>query len=286
METSGSTNVPAALVYEGEIINAKSEMLSLTDMWRAAKSDPARQPSNWLASADAKRFVETLDVLEPRNSGVQTKRGGRGVGGSTFAHWQIALAYAKYLSPEFHMWCNTVVRQRMEGKSISVSAIPADVLELIRRTDGIARMLSHKVTEIEKSLPALAATPNISEIVRREVEAAISADPRRAALDYVSVRNLLDDAKALQKGRRGLNRKIGVALRDHAAQSRECVAAKCPHTGVWLFQRSFARQFMADVGGTLVRSHNDRVTGQGVLKLVPKTKPKSDETGSAPVNAG
>ncbi len=39
---------------------------------------------------------------------------GRGRTGSTFAHWQIGLAYAKYLSPEFHMWCNTVVRRHME----------------------------------------------------------------------------------------------------------------------------------------------------------------------------
>jgi hypothetical protein len=32
--------------------------------------------------------------------------------GGTYAHWQIALAYAKYLSPEFHIWCNEVVRDR------------------------------------------------------------------------------------------------------------------------------------------------------------------------------
>jgi hypothetical protein len=42
----------------------------------------------------------------------------RGKGGGTFAHWQIGLAYAKYLSPEFHMWCNEVVRERMEARSV------------------------------------------------------------------------------------------------------------------------------------------------------------------------
>lgn len=41
----------------------------------------------------------------------------KGKGGATFAHWQIGLAYAKYLSPEFHMWCNEVVRERMEAGS-------------------------------------------------------------------------------------------------------------------------------------------------------------------------
>ncbi len=34
---------------------------------------------------------------------------------ATWAHWQIGLAYAKYLSPAFHAWCNEVVRGHMEG---------------------------------------------------------------------------------------------------------------------------------------------------------------------------
>lgn len=48
----------------------------------------------------------TLDV---GHTHISTKRG---VNGVTFAHWQIAMAYAKYLSPEFHVWCSTVVRER------------------------------------------------------------------------------------------------------------------------------------------------------------------------------
>ena len=81
----------------------------------------------------------------------------RGRNGATWAHWQIALAYAKYLSPDFHMWCNEVVRERMEGKSVSVANLPPDVLEMIRRDDGISRMLAHKVTGIESTVQTLAA---------------------------------------------------------------------------------------------------------------------------------
>lgn len=92
------------------MIRDRNEMLSLTDMWKAHGGDLARQPSNWLASAEAKNFIE---VLNPGNSGIITKRGKNG---GTYAHWQIAMAYAKYLSPEFHMWCNEVVRERMEGR--------------------------------------------------------------------------------------------------------------------------------------------------------------------------
>src|SRR3954447_13354133 len=38
----------------------------------------------------------------------------RGQRGETWAHWQLALAYARYLSPAFHTWGNTVIRNAME----------------------------------------------------------------------------------------------------------------------------------------------------------------------------
>lgn len=121
------------------IIHDRSEMLCLTDMWRAQGSDPARKPIEWLDSADGKRFCETVaEVLNPlksfkvgnshfeENQLVTTKKGGNNAG--TWAHWQIGLAYAKYLSPEFHMWCNTVVRQHMEGGATAIAVPDADAL--------------------------------------------------------------------------------------------------------------------------------------------------------------
>lgn len=91
--------------YAGKSIRSRDEILSLTDMWKAAGGVSAQQPSNWLASAEASRFVGYVtEVLNPGISGndlIQAVRGGRSPG--TWAHWQIAMAYAKYLSPEFHV---------------------------------------------------------------------------------------------------------------------------------------------------------------------------------------
>ncbi|WP_425909046.1 KilA-N domain-containing protein [Nitrobacter sp. TKz-YC02] len=152
-------NTPA-LIYNGEIIRDRAEMLSLTDMWKAAGGDKSRQPSEWLSSADAERFVGVLsEVLKPDNSRfeiVKTVRGGRSPG--TWGHWQIAMAYAKYLSPEFHMWCNTVVRGHMVAnglKSQPIATLPADLVEIIHRTDGIARSSIHKITVLEKSFETM-----------------------------------------------------------------------------------------------------------------------------------
>lgn len=257
------------LTFNGAVIHDRGDMLSLTDMWKAGGGDEAKRPANWSRKEGAE-FISFLSDADNMPMG-HIIRAERGRNGSTFAHWQIALAYAKYLSPEFHMWCNTVVRERMEGKSISPASLPGDVLELISRTDGISRMLSHKVTEMEKDLAQILST--LPVLIGRGVETALSADPRRAVLAYVSVRQLLDEAHALTKGRRSLNRRVGNELRRRAVLSPPSQPiSKCPHSGVWLFPRDFAAAFMKERGMEMVRSHNDRVRGQGELKLVGPVK--------------
>lgn len=107
-----------ALVFNGIEVHDRGEMLCLTDMWKAQGSPDGRGPNDWRALSATAEFVEHVAlVLNAGNSGnelFEVKRGGRTPG--TWAHWQIALAYAKYLSPEFHMQCNVVIRERMEGK--------------------------------------------------------------------------------------------------------------------------------------------------------------------------
>lgn len=143
------------LVYKGFPITAESEMLSLTDMWIAGGRDDAKRPANWARKEGSGFIAHMHEILNVPVGHIM--KAGRGKGGSTFAHWQIGLAYAKYLSPEFHMWCNQVVRERMEGKTVSTANLPPEVLEMIRRDDGISRMLAHKVTGIESTVQTLAA---------------------------------------------------------------------------------------------------------------------------------
>ena len=74
-------------------------------------------------------------------------RGGKSPG--TWAHWQVAMNYARYLEPSFAAWCNQVVRERMEGKALEtvqgltkydISIIGPDVsIKLIQDTHSGSR---------------------------------------------------------------------------------------------------------------------------------------------------
>lgn len=100
--------------YKGTLIHQHAEMVSLTDMWRAAGSEPRNKPAEWYRTDMGRAFIAFVaDNLKSGETHLWQTRLGRN--GGTWAHWQIAMAYAKFLSPQFHMWANTVIRERMEG---------------------------------------------------------------------------------------------------------------------------------------------------------------------------
>ncbi|GEM17968.1 KilA-N domain-containing protein [Gluconobacter oxydans] len=112
------------IVYNNHPINFLAEMICLTDMWKAAGEPSGRAPSDWRDLTATQTFVDFLT-----DSGIagisgneifRTIRGGKKPG--TWAHWQIAFAYAKYLSPEFHVWVNQAAREKM----LAISGLTAD----------------------------------------------------------------------------------------------------------------------------------------------------------------
>lgn len=109
----------------------------------------------------------------------------------------------------------------------------------------------------------------LAKLLPRAIEDQMARDPRVAALDYVSVKELLIEHGAVQKGRGRLNRKIGYLLKGRALLNTPPVPLRrCPHSGVWLYPRGFASQFMAEIGRGMVAEHNDAARGQGRLHLV------------------
>lgn len=118
-------------------------LVSLTDLFKAAQTagqaDGKRDPRRWKLQ-DGEQFIafvcETLNVPQ-RDIYKATK----GKGGGTYAHWQIALAYAKYLSPELHMQVNEVYARVKSGDvtlaaEIADKAKPADALWLAKRVQS------------------------------------------------------------------------------------------------------------------------------------------------------
>lgn len=182
----------SALIYNGVTIRDDKEMLSLTDMWKASGSPSGRAPSDWNSLVTTKEFVSTVEnSLNAEIPGIITKKG---KGGGTWAYWQIGLAYAKYLSHDFHMWCNRVVRSHMTGEPMEdeSSARPPAVY-----SDDIATLLE-MLSDIQSAV--------ISAIQRSDSHAIDRVEDTKAALlHYMKVQlkepsyAFFDDVRARNK---------------------------------------------------------------------------------------
>lgn len=125
-------------------------LVSLTDLYATAQAqgmaDGKQSPYEW-SRRDGAQFIEFL--AENLNTAKRRiYQAERGKGGGTFAHWQIALAYAKYLSPALHMQVNEVyVRFQTADPALAESIIdrttnPADAKRLAARANGkVARLV-------------------------------------------------------------------------------------------------------------------------------------------------
>lgn len=153
------------LVYSGTPIGERDEMLCLTDMWRAAGAPENKRPAEWQRYEGA-QFVEF--IAESLNMGTaHIWVSERGQHGGTWAHWQIGLAYAKYLSPEFHAWCNEVVRAHMERRSLPVRAVEGAIALSPLDLDRLAEKMAEGAVRATHGLIVQTMTPRFDNVERR-----------------------------------------------------------------------------------------------------------------------
>ncbi|MFP2874334.1 KilA-N domain-containing protein [Acetobacter tropicalis] len=127
-----STLQKGVITYNEHPINFLGEMLCLTDMWKAAGEPVSSSPSEWQRSVDGEKFIEFIS--ETQNMGIShVIKSKPGKGGGTWAYWQVAFAYAKKLSPEFHAWVNQAAREKMEAIAGGTSHLPPKSLDHVTR---------------------------------------------------------------------------------------------------------------------------------------------------------
>jgi len=100
-----------AFTYEGaDVLFNDNRLVSLTDMWKAAGKPATKKVAHWRQIDETADFVASVAEKQKVRPGyLFAVTPGRN--GGTFAHWQIALAYGKYLSPEFHQHVNSAYRE-------------------------------------------------------------------------------------------------------------------------------------------------------------------------------
>lgn len=166
-------NTPIVYDYKGSKIsfaNGKNVMVNATEMAKTF----GKRPAKWLELPSTKEFLAALtDVRKSDFALIQTDKGGISGGGGTWMHEDVALEFARWLSPAFAIWCNDRIKELLK---YGMTATHPTLDEMVNNPDLVIRMATQLKQErkekarleaenkriIEETAPAVTFTQAVS----------------------------------------------------------------------------------------------------------------------------
>lgn len=149
------------MYYDDTPINfakGRDVMVNATDM--AKPFGDSKRPKNWLALNSTKEFLRVLSKGRnlPLADFVKVAKGGASPG--TWMHEDVTLEFARWLSPEFAIWCNDRIKELL---TMGMTATPPTLEQMINDPElviGLATKLKKQreendqlITKIEADAP-------------------------------------------------------------------------------------------------------------------------------------
>lgn len=242
------------LVYNGVTINDRGEKLSLTDMWNASGADPNKQPAKWRDLPSTREFVGYLADVILRKSEDElftVTRGGKLPG--TWAHWQVAMNYARYLEPGFAVWCNQAVREKMEGRAVAMAS-------------GLSADDKNAIGGIVKSCAGVVIREYLSEMIPQLIEARLAE--QSMMVRHGKTAKQIWDAHRLPPKLRGSTTWLGNRLKEMGASIKDDGRFDRGSVAIRLFDPDKAEVFLKNGLLHSAKVYASERMGQGKLRLV------------------
>lgn len=140
-------NTPIVYDYKGSKIsfaNGKNVMVNATEMAKTF----GKRPAKWLELPSTKEFLAALtDVRKSDFALIQTDKGGINGGGGTWMHEDVALEFARWLSPAFAIWCNDRIKELLK---YGMTATQPTLDEMVNNPDLVIRIATQLKQEREE----------------------------------------------------------------------------------------------------------------------------------------
>lgn len=109
-----------------------------------------KRPAKWLELPSTKEFLVALtEVRKSDFALIQTDKGGINGGGGTWMHEDVALEFARWLSPAFAIWCNDRIKELL---TIGMTATQPTLEQMINNPDLVISLATQLKQEREEKL--------------------------------------------------------------------------------------------------------------------------------------
>lgn len=133
--------------YNGTPITFQIGATTMVNATQMAKSF-GKLAKDWLSNKATKEFINTLSAVRtiPLTRLVVIKQGGNEQG--TWMHEDVALEFARWLSPQFAIWCNDRIKELMRH---GITATPAAIESILADPANAILMLQALKEERERN---------------------------------------------------------------------------------------------------------------------------------------
>lgn len=163
-----SSVVSKVFAYDGNNVTfARKDGVTMVNATQMAKNF-GKRPNDWFNLPSTKSFLGVLsDTRKSCNAEFQAVRvvkGGINGGGATWMHEDVALEFARWLSPAFAIWCNDRIKELLTTGSTSIQKnLPQNYVEALRelanqveRNEQLALENKQKEQKIVEQKPKVA----------------------------------------------------------------------------------------------------------------------------------
>lgn len=131
--------VSRVFAYEGANVTfASKDGVAMVNATQMAKPF-GKQPSDWTRQKSSKDFIDALCIARriPRPSDLLKVTNGDN--GGTWMHEDVAIEFARWLSPAFAIWCNDRIKELL---TIGITATPQTIDSILADPDNAIRLLT------------------------------------------------------------------------------------------------------------------------------------------------
>lgn len=167
-----------------------------------------KRTTDWIRLPSTKKFLSALsEVKKSHFAYIQSIKGGINAGGETWIHEDVALEFARWLAPEFAIWCNDRIKELITGSTsltpnIGGFPIPQKFSDALLLSAHLQQKVEEQEMKIKEDKPKVAYYSDMVENRDYFTTTTIATELRTTAQtlnQYLSKRGVLKGCSGIWK---------------------------------------------------------------------------------------
>ena len=179
--------VKKVFAYNGnEVTFARKDGVTMVNATQMAKKF-GKLPADWTRQKSTKEFISALMTAKGIHIASDLLKVINGDKGATWMHEDVALEFARWLSPAFAIWCNDRIKELL---TFGITATPQTIESIIADPDNGIKLLMALKEERQQRQLAESKAALLEQVTKEQAPKVVFADAITGSNSYIIIRDL------------------------------------------------------------------------------------------------